>query len=45
MILRAAGALDCAKKTVQWEGLTGLYKVLLLLQTDLHTLLLYYAFA
>ena len=23
----AAGALDCAKKTVQWEGLTGLYKV------------------
>ena len=25
--VRAAGALDCAKKTVQWEGLTGLYKV------------------
>lgn len=21
-----SGALDCAKKTVQWEGLTGLYK-------------------
>lgn len=25
--LHAAGVLDCAKKTVQWEGLGGLYKV------------------
>lgn len=23
----AAGVVDCAKKTVQWEGLPGLYKV------------------
>jgi hypothetical protein len=23
----AAGVIDCAKKTVQWEGLPGLYKV------------------
>jgi hypothetical protein len=23
----AAGVIDCAKKTVQWEGLAGLYKV------------------
>ncbi len=25
--LAAAGVVDCAKKTVQWEGLGGLYKV------------------
>jgi hypothetical protein len=25
--LSAAGVIDCAKKTIQWEGLPGLYKV------------------
>ena len=28
----AAGAIDCAKKTVQWVGLKGLYKVGLAVQ-------------
>lgn len=27
VFLHAAGVIDCAKKTVQWEGLPGLYKV------------------
>ena len=25
--LFAAGMMDCVKKTIQWEGPTGLYKV------------------
>ena len=28
----AAGMMDCVRKTIQWEGPTGLYKVLVLLQ-------------
>ena len=36
-MLAAAGAVDCVKKTLQWEGLGGLYKVRInLVQGFLH---------